>query len=241
MKTLQDTKAAVEARQTGTGSGLSSLPSTSRLADPMTLVPYTLKASLLSSSISSSLSAAPGPSSVVPRSTAVSGSVPASLQGLGGFGLGRLATTVSTVEGSGVPSATEPILAGSSGVTGMGIQSQALGARPSVLSDGGDRKLSAGSSSSASKLDSVRRSLPFDTVDDTPQRGETGEAVDTDGISLADDSHMSSSTERGSPALGSRSNKSSTSGKSGSGTSGVRWIPRGIIPSGKGGGETPQL
>ena len=222
MKTLQDTKAAVEARQAGTGSGLSSLPSTSRLADPMTLVPYTLKASPLSSSISSSLSAAPGPSSVVPRSTAVSGGVPTTLQGLGGFGLGRLATTVSTVEGSGVPSATEPILAGSSGVTGMGLQSQALGARPSVLSDGGDRKLSAGSSSSASKLDSVRRSLPFDTVDDTPQRGEAeGEAVDTDGVSLADDSHMSSSTERGSPALGSRSNKSSTSGKSGSGMSGV--------------------
>nr|KAG5703377.1 hypothetical protein BaRGS_023424 [Batillaria attramentaria] len=196
MKALADARAKIENRQTDTGvqSVSQSLLSTSGqgVNDPATLVPYTLRTSALPAESFSS--------SALPRSSVVSG-------------------------GEDVSSTTrEPILAGSFGMSVSGDsrwqqlnQEKKSGVPVTAAADWGDRGATA-----ASKLDSVRKSLPFDNPDETLHREDAdGEAGDTDGVSLADDSHISSSTDRGSPALGSRSYKSSGSGHSGSLGSGM--------------------
>ena len=251
MRSLQDVRARIETRQADSATAgrsetsfSSSLSSSQRLADPASLVPYTLRTSVLASAGesattttttttttvpgSSSLQPAAGTTTAMPLSAASLGSS-AQLASTGASGRVYAAAGVSGLfatlggggggwgAGGGVPglfsgaagtarllsssAAVEPILAGSAGVA----------VAPSTTTT---------TTTTTSKLDSVRRSLPFDgNPDDTlPGREADADANDT---SLADDSHISSSTDRGSPALGSRSNKSSTSGKSGvSGVSG---------------------
>ncbi|XP_076457629.1 uncharacterized protein LOC143291584 [Babylonia areolata] len=249
MRALQDVRTSIETRQAQADAQPTStvLSASQRLADPAAMVPYTLKTSLLqpqSSAVSQSSHPSRLPTGAVsltsvplssgfgaPLSshglrTAEADRLPGSLE-TGGAGRSSGAAPVhtwatapvSSRENTGVLAAVEPILAGSAGVAmpqDARPASSAVGTQPSALSHLGDRPSSSTSSGAAGKLDSVRKSLPFDDVDEGGQ-GEGG--GDTDGVSMADDSHLSSSTERGSPALGSRSNKSSTSGKSGSGLS----------------------
>ncbi|KAK7106586.1 uro-adherence factor A-like [Littorina saxatilis] len=198
MKSLQDVRSQIQTRRMESGSLTTSslLSASQRLTDPASLVPYTLKTTAVSEGGVGGRSLSSHPPAV-PLSAHSGSALPAPVSA-------GLSAPYSTAETLGA----EPILAGSAGISvGRGPiqQDSGFGTRPSNLS-------SLGQTGGTTKVDSVRKSLPFDDPDDTLRRDDGG---DTDGISLADDSHISSSTDRGSPSLGSRSYKPSTSGRSG--------------------------
>ena len=243
MRSLQDVRARIETRQADSATAgrsetsfSSSLSSSQRLADPASLVPYTLRTSVLASaeeSATTTTTTVPGSSSLQPAAatttampmSAASLSSSAQLASTGASGRVYAAAGVSGLfatlgggggggwgAGGGVPG----LFSGAAGTAGLLSSSAAV--EPILAGSAG---VAVAPTTTTSKLDSVRRSLPFDGNPDDTLPGREADA-DANDISLADDSHISSSTDRGSPALGSRSNKSSTSGVSGkSGVSGV--------------------
>lgn len=178
MRSLTEMRMRIESGQIGrveskTLSLSESASGLRQLPDPAVLAPYTLHTSSEQPSRLSDSAIKPG-DAVKPSTTA-------------GF------TNSSSVQHA------------TSSMQGAVISSNAARAYSLGISDRGDAFFSTatvGSLPSASKLNSIRRSLPFENADESQLKDD---AECAGGASMADDSHLSSSTERGSPALASHS------------------------------------